>query len=70
MGLPSRKEKNQIKSYRPRNMQVNLGARLIPGTNSISPTFVIEIAKGYESYAEFLRDNDTKNFYALTSVIV
>ena len=63
-------EKSPDQSYRPHNIQRNLGARLVPGKNLIFPTFVIEIAKSHESYPELLRDCDSKHFSPLTSVMI
>lgn len=63
-------QKGPDQSYRPDNIQLNLGARLIPGTNLIYPTFVIEIAKSHESYTELLHDCDAKQFSPLTSIMI
>jgi len=63
-------EKIPDQSYRPHNIQLNLGARLVPGKNFIYPTSVIEIAKSHESYPELLHNCDSKHFSPLTSVMV
>ena len=63
-------EKSPDQSYRPDNIQLNLGARLVPGTNLIYPTFVIEISKSHESYPELLRDCDAKHFSPFTSIMI
>jgi hypothetical protein len=63
-------EKSPDQSYRPYNIQLNLGARLVPGKNFVYPTFVIEIAKSNESYPELLRDCDSKHFSPMTSVMI
>lgn len=63
-------EKGPDQSYRPYNIQLDLGARLIAGKSLIYPTFVIEIAKSHESYFELLHGCDAKYFSPLTSVTI
>jgi len=65
-------ETSADQAFRPLHIQVgNNLAKLVPGTNAIIyPTFIIEVAKTYESHPQLLDDAEQKYFSPLTSIQV